>query len=262
MTWITKEGSVNENTFLIDSLLNDEKKVMASFLFQGTKKKALIDSSGPENAFKLVDRQKSMNLIPDILILTHSHWDHAGGAHIFQERIPSLEILAGKTAINALKNNINYNEPFSALFKELKPIERINVVKEVDEIDLRDLNLTIYETPGHIDCCISIFDQKNKILVIGDSLGYLWTKNVIIPPIMPPEFSEEKFLTSIKKINKINCNSLYLAHYGFLKDNFAQGLPDMAKKCYFEWRDFFISKWKEEKNINYVITKFINQLGN
>jgi glyoxylase-like metal-dependent hydrolase (beta-lactamase superfamily II) len=262
MGWIRQDGKFNDNTYLIDSFLNNERRTMACFLLKGTKKKALVDSSGPENAINIISQLKSLNLIPDILILTHSHWDHAGGTHIFQEEITNLEVFATKSAVKSLKNNRKYNESFSPFLKDLKSIERIKVVKDGDEIDLGELKLKIYETPGHTNCSISIFDEKNKNLIIGDSLGYVWTKELIMPPIMPPEFSEEKLFSSIEKIKKIDYKSLSLAHFGFLTEEFALDFPNRAKSSYLQWRDYFISKWNEHKNIINVIKSFISRLNN
>ncbi len=261
MGWIRQEGKLNQNTYLIDSFLNNERKTMASFLLKGTEKKALIDSSGPENAFNILERLKSMNLIPDILILTHSHWDHAGGTHIFQENIKNLEVFAVKSGVKSLKKNKKYNNPFYPFFKDLKSIEGIKVVENEEEINLGELTLKIYETPGHTNCSISIFDEKNKNLIIGDVLGYLWTKELIIPPIMPPDFSEEKLFSSFEKIKDIDYKSLSLAHFGFLTEEFALNFLQKAEDSYIEWRDFFISKWKEYDNLNEIVKSFISQLN-
>lgn len=261
MGWIRQEGKLNQNTYLIDSFLNNERKAMASFMLKGTEKKALIDSSGPENAFNILERLKRMNLTPDILILTHSHWDHAGGTHIFQEKIKNLEVLAAKSGVKSLKNNKKYNDCFYPFFKDLKSIEGIKVVEDEEEINLGELTLKIYETPGHTNCSISIFDEKNKNLIIGDVLGYLWTKELIIPPIMPPDFSEEKLFSSFEKIKDIDYKSLSLAHFGLLTEEFALNFLQKAEDSYIEWRDFFISKWKEYDNLNETVKSFISQLN-
>ncbi|NHJ24955.1 MAG: MBL fold metallo-hydrolase, partial [Candidatus Lokiarchaeota archaeon] len=261
MGWIRQEGKLNQNTYLIDSFLNNERKAMASFMLKGTEKKALIDSSGPENAFNILERLKSMNLTPDILILTHSHWDHAGGTHIFQEKIKNLEVLAAKSGVKSLKNNKKYNDCFYPFFKDLKSIEGIKVVEDEEEINLGELTLKIYETPGHTNCSISIFDEKNKNLIIGDVLGYLWTKELIIPPIMPPDFSEEKLFSSFEKIKDIDYKSLSLAHFGLLTEEFALNFLQKAEDSYIEWRDFIISKWKEYDNLNETVKSFISQLN-
>lgn len=261
MGWIRHEGKLNQNTYLIDSFLNNERKAMASFMLKGTEKKALIDSSGPENAFNILERLKSMNLTPDILILTHSHWDHAGGTHIFQEKIKNLEVLGAKSGVKSLKNNKKYNDCFYPFFKDLKSIEGIKVVEDEEEINLGELTLKIYETPGHTNCSISIFDEKNKNLIIGDVLGYLWTKELIIPPIMPPDFSEEKLFSSFEKIKDIDYKSLSLAHFGLLTEEFALNFLQKAEDSYIEWRDFIISKWKEYDNLNETVKSFISQLN-
>ncbi|MHA2287348.1 MAG: MBL fold metallo-hydrolase, partial [Promethearchaeota archaeon] len=191
MPWILNEGKVNNETYLYDSFLADAEYGMAYYIVQGKKKRALIDTSGPIEADKFAERVTNLGLKPDILILTHSHWDHAGGTTVFQEKFPNIEVFAAKPAIASLQNNSAYNESFSDAVTDLKPVNNITPVKEGDTIDLGGLELLVYETPGHTNCSISILDQKNMILYLGDALGYLW-EHFVMPPIMPPEFSQEK----------------------------------------------------------------------
>ncbi len=260
MPWIRKEGNFNDNTILIDAFQTGSEKSMGCVILKGKTKSALIDTSGPVEAAKISQRLKIMNLAPDILILTHSHWDHAGGASIFQEKYPSIEIMAGKSAVDALRNNIEYNEAYLNVVTSLEPVDNIIPVKEGEIIDLGDLELKIIETPGHTNCSISILDNQNKTLFLGDSLGYLWTEDLIMPPIMPPDFSQEKLMQTFEKIQGIDFTSIGLAHYGFLTEKMAQDFPERAKSSYKEWSGFLISTWENLGNTEDVIRVFIEKL--
>ncbi len=259
MPWIVNEGKFNSDSYLFDSFLHDTEYSMGYYVLQGTKKRALIDTSGPIVAEKIAKRLKNLDLIPDILILTHSHWDHAGGTTVFQKKFPNIEVFAANPAIESLKNNSKYNESFSDAFTDLEPVENITPVKEGDIIDLGGMKLLIYETPGHTNCSISILDQKNMILYIGDALGYLWEK-FIFPPIMPPEFSQDKLLSTFTKVKEIDYSAIAWAHYGLLTEDAAEILPTYAKFCYIFWRDFFVSLLEKNNITEDIVNSFIDRL--
>lgn len=265
MPWIIDEGKFNVNISLIDSNIFGESKSTCIYLIKGTKKTALIDATEPQGAEILIKKFQAMNILPDILILTHSHWDHAAGTPIFQEKYPDIEVMVGKSGIGALKNPKKYNElyikdlPF--LTEWLEPIKGLTPLKEGDTIDLGDLELSIIETPGHSNCSISIFEPNQKVLFVGDSLGNLWTTKLIMPLIMAPEFSEENFLNTIDKVKTINYSVLAFPHFGFLTNSLAKNHPDKLKSSYVNWRDFFITKWNNNPSKSYVVKKFIEKLN-
>jgi glyoxylase-like metal-dependent hydrolase (beta-lactamase superfamily II) len=259
MPWIVNEGKFNSDTYLFDSFQHDTEYSMGYYVLQGTKKRALIDTSGPIEAERFAKKLKNLDLIPDILILTHSHWDHAGGTTVFQKKFPNIEVFAAKPAIESLKNNSLYNESFSDVIVDLEPVENITPVKDGDIIDLGGMELLIYETPGHTNCSISVLDQKNMILYIGDALGYLWEK-FIFPPIMPPEFSQEKLLFTFNKVKEIDYSAIAWAHYGLLTEDAAEILPTYAKFCYIFWRDFFVSLLEKNHITEDIVNSFIDRL--
>lgn len=264
MSWFQEEGKFSENISLIDSQLLGSPQGMCCYLIQGGKKTALIDVSGPQEAERIISKLKSEKISPDIVILTHSHWDHASGVPLFQKAYPDIEIMVGETGIKALKNNKKFNEPFTnfEMLPNLESIEGLTSVKDGDVIDLGGLNLSIMETPGHSDCSISIYEPDQKILFTGDALGNLWTLDFIMPPAMPPEFSEERFFKTLDKVKEINYSSLGFMHFGILTGMYAKKFPDKAKAAYIDWRDFFISVWKENPDEKYVAGKFKERLNN
>ncbi|MHA1727978.1 MAG: MBL fold metallo-hydrolase [Promethearchaeota archaeon] len=255
MKLILKEGKFNENDYLSDSLQYGLNGNMACFLVKGTKKKVLIDAAGFNEAEKLFDKLKQMDLIPDILILTHSHWDHAAGTSIIREKIPNIKVLASHLGIGSLEKISEFNKAFSGI-PSGPPIENVTPIKDGDIIDLGGLKLTIFETPGHSNCSISILDNLNKVLFVGDSIGDLIGNNrIIFPPLMPPEFSEEKLFSTIDKIKNIDYSALGLAHFGFLIGEDAQNFPEKIRSAYKSWKDFFVSNWKQKPSKENIVEK-------
>ena len=206
MGWIKEEGKIFDNTYTIDSLLIAQKEAMACYLVTGTKKNILIDASGKPEGKTIVKKLKKFNIVPDTLILTHSHWDHAGGTLNIKKKFPDMEIMASNQGLNSLKNPNEFNAAFSDIISKLRPIENVTPIKGDDVIDIGNNELRIIETPGHTNCSISILDEKNKTLFTGDAMGYIMG-GAFLAPIMAPEFSEKKLLSTIEKVRNIDFKS-------------------------------------------------------
>lgn len=266
MPWVQEEGKFSESISILDSYLFGLPYGMYCYLIQGSEKTALIDSASSQEAVRIIEKLKRENIKPDIIILTHAHWDHALGVPIFQKEYPNIEIMVGETGVRALKNNKNFNSPFAnfEMLPDLELIEGLTSVKEGEQVDLGGINLSIIETPGHSNCSITIFEPSQKILFVGDAMGNIWTLDFVMPPIMPPEFSEEKFFTTLDKIREVNYESLAFSHHGILTRTHAKLFPDKALSSYIDWRDFFIAMWNEKPNQEYITEKFkerLNKLG-
>ncbi|NHI94502.1 MAG: MBL fold metallo-hydrolase [Candidatus Lokiarchaeota archaeon] len=264
MSWIREEGKINENVYLFDSFLFAQKQSMACYLVKGSKKIALIDASGKQEGKTIAKKIKQLNLEPDFLILTHSHWDHADGTLNIKKIFPNIEVLVSRIGVQTLKNAEEFNKGFSDFAPKSKPITDVSPLKDEDIIDLGDIELKIFETPGHTNCSLSVLDQKNKILFTGDSFGYPMSEKLFIAPIMPPEFSKENLLNSIKKISTVNFDSICIAHFGCLRDEFARDFLDQAEKKLNFWLDFLLTRYKQNPSKDYIVAeimKYLNQIG-
>jgi len=70
---------INDNTTMIDMEMFGLKRVGAVYLVQAGLK-CLIDSGTKKEAKNIVRTLDSIGAFPpDILVLTHSHWDHTQG---------------------------------------------------------------------------------------------------------------------------------------------------------------------------------------
>lgn len=118
------------------------------FLFCGTKKAALIDSG--LNAPDAKQMAEQLTQLPLILINTHADPDHISGNGAFEEFYMSPH------------EEDNYREHNGR--GKLLP------VREGDIIDLGDRPLRIIDIPGHTPGSIAILDEKNRVLVSGDSV--------------------------------------------------------------------------------------------
>jgi len=110
------------------------------YLIKLKNKNILVDTGSPLVLEELKNDLKKLNLLPediDIILLTHNHWDHAGGIILF----PNSEIYGSKKDFG----------------ENLKNIKKLNIPK-----------LKIIETPGHSKGSVCIL--YNGILFSGDTL--------------------------------------------------------------------------------------------
>jgi glyoxylase-like metal-dependent hydrolase (beta-lactamase superfamily II) len=125
----------------------------------------VIDSGTGSNFVRLYDILKRMKLDFELIknvVNTHMHWDHIGGngffsnakIHIHERDAPVLE-----KGDAGMSNSLYFNG-------KMKPMKVGTKLKDGDEV----LGFKVLHTPGHTQGSICLFDQKNKILISGDTL--------------------------------------------------------------------------------------------
>ncbi len=133
---------INENTYRI------EDGHVRFYLFIGKEKASLIDTGMNVPDAKTI--AKSLTDLPVILINTHADPDHISGNASFDGFYMSA------------KEEDNYREHGGK--------GDYNHVHEGDVIDLGDRPLRIIDIPGHTPGSIAIIDEKNRILISGDTV--------------------------------------------------------------------------------------------
>src|SRR5271157_3731050 len=127
MSWIKSEGKISDHAYIVDSLLFGSPENMSCFVVEGENKRALIDASGKSEGRRLVMKLRDMHLEPDILIVTHTHWDHSGGAAFLKEEknFPAMEVMASHAGIESLRVPNEFNKDFLNYSPKLKPVEEV-----------------------------------------------------------------------------------------------------------------------------------------
>lgn len=130
-----------------------------------TKKSVIIDPGG--DIEKLLDISKKNKLIPEKILLTHGHIDHAGGATELSE-ILNIKIYGPHKADKFLLNELQKQGEMFGL-----PSKNCNPDKWLDEGDIIEIGneiLEIYFCPGHTPGHIIFFNKKNNLALVGDVL--------------------------------------------------------------------------------------------
>jgi len=115
-------------------------------------------------------------------IITHSHFDHCGSLHEFEDR------LGHRQEAEIIKSPLNEDIVFSGAWKEIeiidkkqfpnysgdtfyvKPAPLTGYLDEGDVIDLGDKAFQILHLPGHSPGSIGLMNMKTKELFSGDAI--------------------------------------------------------------------------------------------
>ena len=130
-----------------------------------TKKCAFVDPGGDIEI--ILEKAKQEDLIPEKILLTHGHIDHAGGANELSE-ILNLEIegphVADKFLLDDLKRQ---GEMFGMLAQNCAPNKWLD---EGDHVTIGNQILKVYFCPGHTPGHIIFYSHENKLAIVGDVL--------------------------------------------------------------------------------------------
>jgi glyoxylase-like metal-dependent hydrolase (beta-lactamase superfamily II) len=150
-----------------------------SWLVVGDKHALLIDTG--VGIAPIAPVVRALTERPIICLLSHSHYDHIGGAYEFTDRrmheaeadimanpTPELTFWGGWLKADSLSRLPYPGYDFSTY--EIKSASPTILVKDGDELDLGGRYLRILHTPGHSPGLLSVFEPENGTLFSTDAL--------------------------------------------------------------------------------------------
>ncbi len=194
------------------------------FLLSTKTHHALIDSGfsccAKENAEEL---KKHINHL-DYIILTHSHYDHAGGSPFFKRVFPEAKVVSSEYAAYVFtrpgaKKLIREMTDFAAKGFGITGYEDLTdelitdiPLKPGEKIDLGDMSLVAIDSSGHTKCCFSYYSPEKKLLIAAETLGVPLSQTLVNPCCL---ISYGKTIESIKRAEKLDIEAMLLPH-GYL----------------------------------------------
>ncbi|MCL2142958.1 MAG: MBL fold metallo-hydrolase [Methanomassiliicoccaceae archaeon] len=150
---------------------------------------------------KMLNRRKL-----DVLVLTHRHYDHVGGANAIIKEFHPSKVYAGKYDSKPLKEGDRASTLGERFGGPLDPMD-ITELNDGDVIDIGAHRLRVIWTPGHTIGSISLYDEITGALFTGDTafVGGVgrWDH---------PTGSPEQLIDSLKKLNALKINGFYPGH--------------------------------------------------
>ncbi|MFI5239726.1 MAG: MBL fold metallo-hydrolase, partial [Gemmatimonadales bacterium] len=163
------------------------------------------------------------------IIVTHIHLDHAGGAGALLRRLPHARLhvhpvgaphLIDPAKLMASATRI-YGDLMGPLWGEMLPVpkDRLDILGDEDTLVTGGRTLRAYDTPGHANHHVALYERDTGIVFTGDVAGVrLDGIRHVRPPTPPPEFLPEKWQTSIAILRALEPRRLYLTHFGGYDD--------------------------------------------
>lgn len=130
-----------------------------------TNKGFIVDPGGYNPA--LTKMVKDENIDIEYIILTHGHSDHICGVKEHLEDFPGAKVVADKEE-EPMLHDVRFN--FSAEFGMPYTVDADIYVTDGDEINVGNINLKFFHTPGHSPGGMCIYAEKENVLFSGDTL--------------------------------------------------------------------------------------------
>lgn len=141
-------------------------------LILGRKNNFIIDTGfGSESVAPMLEAASDK---PIIVVNTHSHWDHVWGNCVFEKNIIIAHPLCEKFM----------NSDWNADIKKFSRYIRGDAKKCPPNLTFEGIlrfpedGVTIFHSPGHSADCISVYDETDRVLYVGDNIGDTYDKPV------------------------------------------------------------------------------------
>jgi glyoxylase-like metal-dependent hydrolase (beta-lactamase superfamily II) len=162
------------------------------------------------------------------ILILHSHFDHVGIVPFFKRRHPEMEVYASERAWEILRMDkaiLTINEFSRNVAKRMK---RENIfstydlewgndvsgktIREGDRIRLGDLEVSIFETPGHSSCCIAAYVPELKALFPTDGGGIPFDETIVTSG----NSNFTKYQQSLERLKDLEVDYYCADHYGYI----------------------------------------------
>lgn len=127
-----------------------------------TKKAAVIDPGF--NGGKICELLKQDGYTPEMILLTHGHFDHVDGVRDFLAASGSIPVYISEKDYPSCPTNFH----ISACGDGLGELEEAKFLSEGDTLTLGGLTIRVLETPGHTGGGLTY--QVEDVLFTGDTL--------------------------------------------------------------------------------------------
>ncbi len=134
-----------------------------------TKECIIVDGacSGQKEFEQLDSYIKSEGLKPVLLVNTHAHIDHIIGNYTICKAY-DIPLAAHEWCTGFLTHAKIYAKTFGIEMEEVKQIDEY--LTEEKPVTFGNTTLKVLDTPGHADCSVCFYNEKDNYVITGDVL--------------------------------------------------------------------------------------------
>jgi glyoxylase-like metal-dependent hydrolase (beta-lactamase superfamily II) len=186
----------------------------------------------------------------DYVLLTHVHMDHAGGAGLLIQELPTARLLVhprglphmvDPSKLVAASQAVYGEDEFRRLYGDVLPVAHARIVSVPDgyRCDLGGRELELIHTPGHALHHYAVVDRAHAVIFSGDTFGISYRAldtpqgPFILPTSSPSQFDPDQLISSIDRMMSYVPDSMYLMHYSRVT-----GTPRLAAMLKSQIREF------------------------
>jgi glyoxylase-like metal-dependent hydrolase (beta-lactamase superfamily II) len=221
----------------IDCDYLEEPGFAAAYLVREGERAAFVETNTAHAVPRMLAALRDAGLTPEqveLVVITHVHLDHAGGASALMAACPNATLLAhpraAKHVVDPSKlvesaRQVYGAERFERLYGVIEPVPeaRVRVMQDGETARLGARTLTFLHTRGHAEHHACIVDSGSNGIFTGDSFGLVYPALqhrglFAIPSTSPTDFDADAALASLERIVAAGAERAYLTHFGEQRD--------------------------------------------
>jgi glyoxylase-like metal-dependent hydrolase (beta-lactamase superfamily II) len=210
----------------------------ASHLVVENGRGAFVDVGTSYSAPRLLAALEARGVEPadvDLVILTHVHLDHAGGAGELLRHLPRAKLvvhprgarhMVDPSALVAGASAVYGAEEVRRTYGEVVPVDAGRIVEAPEglALELGGRPLAFLDTPGHARHHVCVWDEASRSFFTGDTFGLAYRELAtergafILPTTTPVQFDPEALDASIDRLLSRAPRAMILTHYSRVTD--------------------------------------------
>ncbi len=159
----------------------------------------------------------------DMILLTHSHYDHALGTPYICARYPMARVVAGEYAARifakptARAKMREMDQKFAArcdvgAYEDRVDELRVDLcVNDGDTVRVGAMEFTAVALPGHTKCSVGYYLSSERLLLSSETLGVYDGDKIVCPSFL---VGYGMTLSSIERAERLEIERMVLPHYG------------------------------------------------
>ncbi len=187
-----------------------------SYLLRGSRRVVLVDTGLPTTTGYLDACLATLGLAPsdiDLVLLTHEHIDHAGGAAHFGRH---ALVAAHPLAANKLEMADDFSMMSRIFGETARPFTPDVLLVEGAGVDLGGLHLDVVHTPGHCSGSVCLYESRHRLLISADTI---MARGVLGGVVLSGNISD--YISSLHKLQRLRVEQLLPGHGKLSREPYA-----------------------------------------